>query len=109
LSWNDLCANVVKRASGTPTRPVLGSIVQKGKFAASAAAVEVSALNNVDLPTLGRPTIPQLKPMSFGPNSIDKNVVTAHSAVCYRGQGNAHSLALFKTTLSSRTSCAIMG
>ena len=37
--------------------PVLGSIVQKGKFAASAAYDRVSALKRVDLPTLGRPTI----------------------------------------------------
>ena len=33
-------------------------MVQKGKFAACAAAVRVSALNSVDLPTLGSPTIP---------------------------------------------------
>ena len=36
------------RSSGTATRPVLGSMVQKGKFAASAADVDVSALNSVD-------------------------------------------------------------
>jgi hypothetical protein len=45
----------------------LGSIVQKGKFAACAAAVRVSALNSVDLPTFGRPTIPTLKPMVHRP------------------------------------------
>ena len=33
-------------------------------MAAAAAAVSVSALKRVDLPTLGRPTIPQLKPMA---------------------------------------------
>ena len=32
---------------------------------ASAAAVAVKALNSVDLPTFGNPTIPQLKPMSY--------------------------------------------
>jgi hypothetical protein len=42
----------------------LGSIVQKGKFAACAAAVRVSALNRVDLPTFGKPTIPILNPMT---------------------------------------------
>jgi hypothetical protein len=41
---------------------VFGSIVQKGKLAAAALA-EVSALKMVDLPTFGRPTIPQVKPM----------------------------------------------
>jgi hypothetical protein len=37
--------------------PELGSMVQKGKFSAAIPAL-VSALNSVDLPTLGRPTIP---------------------------------------------------
>jgi hypothetical protein len=37
-------------------------MVQKGKFAACAPA-DVIALKMVDLPTLGRPTIPHLKPM----------------------------------------------
>ena len=41
---------------------MFGSIVQKGKFAAAAFA-EVKALKMVDLPTFGRPTIPQVKPM----------------------------------------------
>ena len=44
------------------TTPVLGSMVQKGKFSAPIPAL-VSALNKVDLPTLGSPTIPQLKPI----------------------------------------------
>jgi len=34
-------------------------MVQKGKFSASIFC-EVRALNNVDLPTFGRPTIPHL-------------------------------------------------
>jgi hypothetical protein len=37
--------------------PTLGSIVQNGKLAASALLLEM-ALNKVDLPTLGKPTIP---------------------------------------------------
>jgi len=36
--------------------PILGSMVVKGKFSAAAAA-PVNALNNEDLPTLGKPTI----------------------------------------------------
>jgi hypothetical protein len=35
--------------------------VQKGKFSARACFDAVRALNNVDLPTLGNPTIPHLK------------------------------------------------
>jgi hypothetical protein len=46
------------------TIPVFGSMVQKGKFAASIPAW-VNALKRVDLPTFGRPTIPQLKPMTI--------------------------------------------
>ncbi|MFT7417515.1 MAG: hypothetical protein ACI9DS_002668, partial [Glaciecola sp.] len=42
--------------------PVLGSIVQNGKFAASMPAF-VKALKSVDLPTFGRPTMPHLKPI----------------------------------------------
>jgi hypothetical protein len=42
--------------------PVLGSIVQNGKFSAAMPAL-VNALKSVDLPTLGRPTIPQLNPI----------------------------------------------
>jgi len=47
-----------KRSSGTATIPVFGSIVQKGKLAAVALALATKALNKVDLPTLGNPTIP---------------------------------------------------
>ena len=56
-------AKVSRRGSGTATSPTLGSMVQNGKFAAWAAAVFVSALNSVDLPTFGKPTIPMRKPM----------------------------------------------
>jgi hypothetical protein len=38
----------------------LGSMVQNGKFAACARALD-KQLNKVDLPTLGRPTIPHLR------------------------------------------------
>ena len=48
------------RLSFTSTTPTLGSIVAKGKLAASAPDF-VMALNNVDLPTLGKPTIPAVK------------------------------------------------
>lgn len=44
-------------SSFTFTIPVFGSIVQNGKFAASAAYDLVRALNSVDLPTFGSPTI----------------------------------------------------
>jgi hypothetical protein len=40
-------------------------MVQNGKFAACAAAVLVKALNKVDLPTFGNPTIPILNPMAL--------------------------------------------
>ena len=46
-----------RRSSGRSTIPILGSIVQKGKFAASAGAA-VRAEKIVDLPTFGSPTIP---------------------------------------------------
>ena len=57
--------NLSSRWSGTGTTPTLGSIVQKGKFAAWALLEFVSALNKVDLPTLGKPTIPHLKLITF--------------------------------------------
>ena len=59
-----IAASLSNRTSGTDTTPVFGSIVQNGKFAACAAAVLVSALKSVDLPTLGMPTIPVLKPIT---------------------------------------------
>ena len=43
--------------------PMLGSIVQNGKFSACALLELVNALNNVDLPTFGKPTIPHLNPI----------------------------------------------
>src|SRR5690606_681098 len=59
-----ISARAFMRVSGTGTIPELGSIVQKGKFSAAMPAL-VSALNKVDLPTLGKPTIPHLKPIIF--------------------------------------------
>jgi hypothetical protein len=50
-------ANLFIRTSGTVIVPTLGSIVQKGKFADCAFALE-TALKRVDFPTLGSPTIP---------------------------------------------------
>ena len=50
-------------SSGTSTIPIFGSIVQKGKFAASAFLEAVKALNKVDFPTFGKPTIPHLNPI----------------------------------------------
>ena len=42
----------------------IGLYGAKGKFSASIPAV-VSALNSVDFPTLGSPTMPHLMPMMF--------------------------------------------
>jgi hypothetical protein len=48
--------------SGRGTLPTFGSIVQKGKFSAGIEDF-VNALKSVDLPTLGSPTMPHLKPI----------------------------------------------
>ena len=53
-----ILAKIPRRSSGTETTPTLGSIVQNGKFAASALAFATRALKRVDFPTLGSPTIP---------------------------------------------------
>ena len=50
-------------SSGTSTIPILGSIVQNGKLAASAFLEAVRALKSVDFPTFGKPTIPHLNPI----------------------------------------------
>ena len=57
----EVLAKLVNLSSGTGTTPTLGSIVQNGKLAACALLEFVNALNKVDLPTLGKPTIPHLK------------------------------------------------
>src|SRR5690554_7447357 len=59
-----ISASLLRRGSGMGTTPVLGSMVQNEKFSASIPAL-VRALKRVDLPTLGRPTIPQLNPMAI--------------------------------------------
>jgi hypothetical protein len=57
----EISTNLSNLSSGTGTTPTFGSIVQKGKLAACALLEFVSALNKVDFPTLGNPTIPHLK------------------------------------------------
>ena len=52
-----ISASFVSRSSGTVITPTLGSIVQKGKFAACAFALD-KQLKRVDLPTFGSPPIP---------------------------------------------------
>ena len=58
-----ISARRVRRSSGTVITPTLGSMVQKGKFAACAFALD-RQLKSVDLPTLGRPTIPHFNDIS---------------------------------------------
>jgi hypothetical protein len=55
-----ISASLISRLSGTVITPRFGSMVQKGKFADCAFALE-RQLKSVDLPTLGRPTMPHLK------------------------------------------------
>ena len=57
----EIFAKFFNLSSGTGTIPMFGSIVQNGKLAACALLELVKALNMVDLPTLGNPTIPHLK------------------------------------------------
>ena len=64
LSGWSIEANFSSLGSGTGTIPVFGSMVQNGKLAASIPAL-VKALKSVDLPTFGKPTIPQLKPTAY--------------------------------------------
>ena len=59
-----ILARLTNRSSGTVITPTLGSIVQKGKFAACAFAFE-SELKSVDLPTLGSPTMPHCRAISL--------------------------------------------
>jgi hypothetical protein len=59
----EISASLSSLLSGTDTMPIFGSIVQKGKFSACALLEFVKALNKVDLPTFGNPTIPHLKPI----------------------------------------------
>ena len=59
-----ISASRMSRSSGTVMTPTLGSIVQKGKFAACALALD-RQLKRVDLPTLGSPTIPHCKAIEY--------------------------------------------
>src|SRR5438105_4683657 len=56
-------ASTSSRGSGTATSPTCASVVLNGYFVACAAAVSVSALKSADLPTFGRPTMPQVNPI----------------------------------------------
>mmetsp|Transcript_56751 Transcript_56751/g.166086 ORF Transcript_56751/g.166086 Transcript_56751/m.166086 type:complete len:205 (+) Transcript_56751:593-1207(+) len=66
MTFSDLAVSPssCSRVSGTVARATLGSIVQKGKFAASALPFSHKALKSVLFPTLGRPTMPVLRPRS---------------------------------------------
>jgi hypothetical protein len=57
-------ANLFNLGSGTVITPTLGSMVQKGKLAACAFAL-LKQLNKVDLPTLGKPTIPHCNAINY--------------------------------------------
>ena len=59
FGWS-ISARRTSRWSGTVMTPTLGSMVQKGKLAAWAFALE-RQLKSVDLPTLGNPTMPHCK------------------------------------------------
>jgi hypothetical protein len=55
-------SRIFNLASGTEITPTLGSMVQKGKLAASALLFDI-ALKRVDLPTFGSPTMPHFSPI----------------------------------------------
>jgi hypothetical protein len=57
-------SNFSSRGSGTEIVPILGSIVQKGKFADCAFAFD-KQLNKVDFPTFGKPTIPHFNAIIY--------------------------------------------
>jgi len=82
----DIFVNSSNLLSGTGTIPSLGSIVQKGKFSAWALLEFVNALNKVDFPTFGKPTMPHRKLIyllfmvlennsNFLSNKIDKELI----------------------------------
>jgi hypothetical protein len=60
LSGFTMVSKASNLGSGTEMVPMLGSMVQNGKFAAAAFAFD-KQLKRVDLPTFGRPTIPHFK------------------------------------------------
>ncbi len=59
LGWQ-ISVRTSRRLSGTLVDPTFGSMVQNGKLALWAFP-ELTQLNKVDLPTLGKPTIPHLR------------------------------------------------
>ena len=61
----DILNKLSNLVSITGTTPTLGSIVQNGKLPDCAFEEFVNALNKVDLPTLGKPTMPHLKPITY--------------------------------------------
>src|SRR5215471_11557627 len=82
-------AQTSRRSSGTATRPTFASRVENGYFVASAACVAVSALNRADLPTFGRPTMPQLKPISLP----HKDVMTGLGPVIHENHSDCSWMA----------------
>ena len=60
LSGFTISDRAINLSSGTDIIPILGSIVQNGKFADCAFALD-KQLNNVDFPTFGNPTMPHFK------------------------------------------------
>ena len=69
LALPNFSATIPSLSSDRGTTPTLGSMVVNGKLLAAAAA-PVRALNRVDFPTLGRPTMPiSMKPGARGRGS----------------------------------------
>ncbi len=68
--------------------PTLGSMVQNGKFCASALALE-RELKRVLLPTLGRPTMPQEKPMMRSGFALSRSAKGPGSCASPKGPGNS--------------------
>ena len=84
-----ISASFVRRSSGTVITPTLGSIVQKGKLAACALALD-RQLNRVDLPTLGNPTIPHFNDILYLLILIyTSSCVSASSNSCWRWTPNS--------------------
>lgn len=79
-----ICAKTFKRSSAKGTIPTFGSMVVNGKFAAAAPA-PVKALNKVDFPTLGNPTIP----ISIVPYSASRKVESQTNLVVENNQPTA--------------------
>ena len=92
------------RGSGTGTMPVLGSMVQNGKFCAAMPA-RVSALKSVDLPTLGSPTMPQLNPMCHSTLKLF-SLFMAIGQLPFTASGNARSASSMQRSMRSRSSGA---